>query len=88
MNGELDKSAILFRYSQVLSTRDKKTMQDKGKRLMPAHGPRSFSGFSIRAGGQQIRRLFHMNSPLTFLWKLPQFKYSIDVLSLNKKAKI
>ena len=50
----------------MLSTRDKKTMQDKGKRLMPAHCPRSFSGFSIRAGGQQICRLFHMNSSLTF----------------------
>ena len=58
----------------MLSTRDKKTMQDKGKRLMPANCPRSFSGFSIRAGGQQIRQLFYMNSPLTFLWKLPQFK--------------
>ena len=31
------------------------------------------AGFSIRAGGHEIRRLFHVNVPSTFLWKLPQF---------------
>ena len=45
-------------------------------------------GFQLEPVAGEIRRLFHVNSPPTFLWKLTQFKQSIDVLSLNNKAKI
>ena len=35
-----------------------------------------------------MRWLFHMNSLPTLFWKILQFKYSIHVLSPNKKPKV